>query len=98
MKKITGDKPVGIIIHTYMEISQGNSLCSYLYLKQAKMSCFSFDLFSFFLLQNRRTGGQNKSYPREKAVTSGRREVLRKEVNMVQKMCTHVCKCKNDTY
>jgi hypothetical protein len=29
-----------------MEISQGNSLCSYLYLKQAKMSCFSFSLFS----------------------------------------------------
>jgi hypothetical protein len=25
-----------------MEISQGNSLCSYLYLKQAKMPCFSF--------------------------------------------------------
>jgi hypothetical protein len=38
MKKIRGDKPVGVIIHTYMEISQGNSLYSYLYLKQAKMS------------------------------------------------------------
>jgi hypothetical protein len=25
-----------------MEISQENSLCSYLYLNQAKMSCFSF--------------------------------------------------------
>jgi hypothetical protein len=44
MKKISGDKPIGVIIHIYMEISQGNSLCSYLYLKQAKMSCF---LFSF---------------------------------------------------
>jgi hypothetical protein len=30
-----------------MEISQGNSLCSYLYLKQAKMSFLIF--FSFFL-------------------------------------------------
>jgi hypothetical protein len=30
-----------------MEISQGNSLCSYLYLKQAKM-CTLFYLFSFF--------------------------------------------------
>jgi hypothetical protein len=28
-----------------MQIPQGNSLCSYLYLKQTKMSCFSFYLF-----------------------------------------------------
>jgi hypothetical protein len=28
-----------------MEISQGNFLYSYLYFKQAKMSCFSFYLF-----------------------------------------------------
>jgi hypothetical protein len=48
MKKIKGDKPIGIIIHTYMEISQENSLYSYLYLKQAKMSCFSLYLVSFF--------------------------------------------------
>jgi hypothetical protein len=40
MKKIRGDKPTGVIIHIHMEILQGNSLCSYLYLKQAKMSCF----------------------------------------------------------
>jgi hypothetical protein len=47
MKKFRGDKPIGAIIHIYMEISQGNSLCSYLYLKQTKMSFFSF-IFSFF--------------------------------------------------
>jgi hypothetical protein len=32
--------------------------------------------------------------------TSGRREVAEKggrRMNMVQKMCTHVCKCKNGT-
>jgi hypothetical protein len=29
-----------------MEIPQANSLCSYLYLKQAKMSCFPFYLSS----------------------------------------------------
>jgi hypothetical protein len=56
MKKIRGDKPFGVIIHECMEIPQGNSLCSYLYCKQAKMSYFSF-LFS--LLQNQRTGGRN---------------------------------------
>jgi hypothetical protein len=49
MKKIREDKPVGVITHICMELSQGNSLCSYLYLKQAKISCFS---FYFFLLQN----------------------------------------------
>jgi hypothetical protein len=26
MKKIRGAKPIGVIIHIYMEISQGNSL------------------------------------------------------------------------
>jgi hypothetical protein len=42
MKKIRGNKPIRVIIHMHMEISQENSLCSYLYLKQAKVSCFSF--------------------------------------------------------
>jgi hypothetical protein len=41
MKKLRGDKPIGVTIHTYMEISQGNSLCSYLYLK-VKCPVFSF--------------------------------------------------------
>jgi hypothetical protein len=53
MKKIRGDKPVGVIIHIHMGISQGNSLCNYLYLKQAKMPCFSFYLFSFFFYKIR---------------------------------------------
>jgi hypothetical protein len=48
MKKIRGDKPFGVIMHTYMEILQGIPLCSYLYLKQAKMSYFSFYLSLFF--------------------------------------------------
>jgi hypothetical protein len=48
MKKIKGDKSTEIIIHKCMEISQGNSLCSYLFLKQARMSRFSFYLFSVF--------------------------------------------------
>jgi hypothetical protein len=64
MKKIRGDKPIEVLINIYMgrpqvsHISQGNSLCSYLYRKQAKMSCFSFLSFLFFLLHNQRTGGQ----------------------------------------
>jgi hypothetical protein len=45
---------IRVIIHIYMEISQRTSLCSYLYLKQ---KCH------FFLLENQRTGGQNRSCP-----------------------------------
>jgi hypothetical protein len=47
MKKIRGDKPIEVIIHICMEISLGNSLCSYLYFKQAKkVFLFIFYLFS----------------------------------------------------
>jgi hypothetical protein len=44
MKKIRREKPIGIIIHIYMDISQGSYLCGYLYFKQAKMSVFFFFL------------------------------------------------------
>jgi hypothetical protein len=47
MKKIRGDKPIVRIIHMYMKLSQGNSLCRYLYLKQAKISSFSSNLFFY---------------------------------------------------
>jgi hypothetical protein len=61
MKKNRGDEPIGVIMHIFMEMSQGNSLCSYMYLKQTKLSCFSFHLFFFFLYKIReqegRTGG-----------------------------------------
>jgi hypothetical protein len=52
MKKNRGDEPIGVY-NTYIpgNILQGNSLCSYLYLKQAKMS--SFVLFSFFFYKIR---------------------------------------------
>jgi hypothetical protein len=61
MMKIRGDKPVGVIIHIYMEILQGNSLCSYLYLNQVKLPCFSFSLFSSTKLENK---GLNQVLPR----------------------------------
>jgi hypothetical protein len=52
MEKIRGDESIGVIIHIDMEISQGNSLCSYFNLKQAKMS-----FFSFFFYKNREGPG-----------------------------------------
>jgi hypothetical protein len=52
-----------------MKVSQGNSLCNFLYPKQAKMPCFFY--FIFFLPQNQRTGVWNKSCPGERAGISG---------------------------
>jgi hypothetical protein len=44
--KSTGiDEQIGIVIHICMKTSQGILLYSYLYLKLAKMPCFSYDLF-----------------------------------------------------
>jgi hypothetical protein len=100
MKKIRGDKPPGVVIHTYMEISHRNTLCNYLYLKQAKMSCFTFIFFSFFFYKIREQEGQNRSCPVRRIDNNGRGEVMGKggrRVNTVQKMCAHVRKCKNET-
>jgi hypothetical protein len=58
VKRTGRDELVGVVIHICMEITQGKSLCSYLYLKLAKMTCFMFLSFFFFLLQNQRIGGR----------------------------------------
>jgi hypothetical protein len=93
MKKNKGKEPAGVIKHTYMELSQGNSLCSYFYLKQAKMSFF---FFYKIREQEGRAGpawGEQCWYRgRGRGVGKGDRRV-----NMAQILCTHVCKCKNDT-
>jgi hypothetical protein len=55
MKKIRGAKPIGVMIHTYKEISQGNSLFSYLYHKpKCHVFCFICSLFSPTKSENRR--------------------------------------------
>jgi hypothetical protein len=72
-----------------MEVPQRNSLCSYL--KQAKLS-----FFSFTKSENRRA---EQVLPGEVG-TSGRGEEAGKgckKVNMMHILCTHVCKWKNDT-
>jgi hypothetical protein len=60
VKMTERDEPVGVVIHVCMEITQGNSLCSYLCLKLVKKVMFLFVSFMSFLLQNWRTGGQNR--------------------------------------
>jgi hypothetical protein len=47
VKRSGRDEPVWVIIHIYMERTQGISLYSYLYLKLAKTPCFSYYLFWF---------------------------------------------------
>jgi hypothetical protein len=57
MKKIRGDKLIGVIIHTYSWKYHKEIPC--VYLKQAKMSFFFFFLLSSTKSENKR---QNRSY------------------------------------
>jgi hypothetical protein len=66
-----------------METTQGNTLCSYLYLKLVKMPCFPYYLLYFFLLQNWRPRGKNRFCPK-------------REEWVVQIINTDVIKCKHD--
>jgi uncharacterized membrane protein YjfL (UPF0719 family) len=93
MKKNRGDELIGVIAYIYMDISQGNSLCSYLNLKQATTVIFLFS-FSSTKLENKRMqqvcGGR-------RAGTSGMGEVVGKggrRVNTVQHLAFTY---KNDT-
>jgi hypothetical protein len=57
-----------------------------------------FFLFSSTKSENRRA---EQVLPRVGVGSSGKEEVAGKggrRVNIVQKMCTHVCKCKNETW
>jgi hypothetical protein len=83
-----------------METTQRIFQCSYLYLKQEKHHAFIFVsyLFSYTKLEDRKA---KQVLPgREGWLTlvgggSGRERDRR--MNTVEKMCTHVCKCKHDT-
>jgi hypothetical protein len=55
MKKIREDKPIGFIIHRYIEIPKGNSSCSYFYLRlKCHVFHFIFSLFPSTKSENRR--------------------------------------------
>jgi hypothetical protein len=60
VKKTRGDEAIRVVVHICIETTHGNSLYSNLYLKLAKMSCFSFYFLSFFLLHNWRTTEQKR--------------------------------------
>jgi hypothetical protein len=70
MQIIRGDKPTEGITHIYMEIPQENSCIS------SKQKCHIFlFMFSFSLLKNWITGGQNRSCPGERDGTFVRGDV-----------------------
>jgi hypothetical protein len=85
MKKNKGDEPIGVLMHIYMEMSQGNSLCSYLY------------LFSSTKSENRREDQVLQEWRRLGGLilVGGGEEVGKgcRRINTVQKMFTHVCTC-----
>jgi hypothetical protein len=88
-KKNRTDGPIWVIIHICMEMLQENCICSYL--KQTKMSFF------LFVLQNQRTGEWNRSCLGLVVGASGRGRRGGKGyrmVNIMQILCTHVCKWK----
>jgi hypothetical protein len=92
MKKIKGDKPSGIIIHSYIELSQGNSLCTNIYVK-LKYHAFHhiLSLFSSTKWENRR---KEQDCQCGRAGSSGRGEVLRKGCRRVNIMQQNVYTCK----
>jgi hypothetical protein len=61
VKRIRKDEPIGVVIHICMDTTQGISLCSCLYLKLAKTSCFSFYLLCFFFYKIREQEGGTSS-------------------------------------
>jgi hypothetical protein len=81
-KKNRVDEPIWVTLRIYVEVSQGNSLCSYL--KQTKMSFF------FFYKIGAQEGGTGELFG-----TSGRGQEVGKgrgKVNIVQILCTCVYK------
>jgi hypothetical protein len=83
-----------LYIYIYIHTHTHTHIYMYIYIYH-KQKC---QVFFFFLLQNWRTGGWNRSCPGGVATSvGGVGGKGSRRVNMVQKMCTHVCKCKNDT-
>jgi hypothetical protein len=81
-----------------METTQGISLCTYLYLKLAKPPCFSFPFLYFFFYKIGEQEGRTGSARWEVDTGGGGRWQERgRRMNTVQILCTHICKCKNDT-
>jgi hypothetical protein len=91
-------EPIRVGIHICLETAQEISLYSYLYLKLAKTSCFSFYLLLFLSYKIGEQVGLTGSAQWEGVwwhlcEVAGDRESGRR-MNMMQITYTHVCKCK----
>jgi hypothetical protein len=79
VKRTRRDEPIRLVTHVYMESAQGNSLCSYLYLKLAKTLCFSFYFLCFFFYKIReQEDGTMEQVLGERVGTGGSGEKVRK--------------------
>jgi hypothetical protein len=58
MKRFGRNESIWVVIHTCMKTTQRISLYSYLYLKLAKITHFSYYRLCFFLLQKQRRAEQ----------------------------------------
>jgi hypothetical protein len=85
VKRSGRHEPIWVVIHICMETTQGLSLYSYLYLELWKYHVFLIIFYVFFFYKIREQEGGTGS-----AWRWGVGEV-------VQIICTHVSKCKNDT-
>jgi hypothetical protein len=94
VKKTGRDEPIEVAIYICMETTQGISLCTYLYLKLAKMSCFSMFCFLFCKIGKQESGtgfAQGGCWGCwHQCEERGSRKRGRK-VNVVQIMCTYAC-------
>jgi hypothetical protein len=88
VKRTRSDEQIGVVIHIFMETTLGISLCSYLYLKLAKMSCFFFYLLCFFFHKTDSAEGRGIG-----TVRGWQWQGKNRRTNMVQTMYTHACNC-----
>jgi hypothetical protein len=78
------DEPICVVIHIFIDTTQGITLYSYFHLKLAETPCFSYYLLWFFFFKiGEQEGG-----------TGSALEGVEGEVTQI--IYTHVSKCKND--
>jgi hypothetical protein len=87
VKRSGREEPIRVVIHICMETMLRISLCSYLYLKVAKMLCLSYNLSCFLF---------NKIGKEGRIGSTWKRGGWGKGGEMAQTMYTHMNKCINN--
>jgi hypothetical protein len=92
VKRSGRDEPGWVVMYICMETTQGFSLYSHLYLRLAKMSCFSYYLLC--LLFYKIGEQEDRTWKGESGGRRGGDGCAGEEVAQI--IYTHVSKCKND--